>query len=69
MSINFLNIIELCKYYRKVTPKILMQIVGSLYVFKIVLKIISNFLYVFSWQFMKSSMSWDMFGKILVLCL
>ncbi len=47
-------------------PKIRMQILASLYAFKIVKNIIANFLYVFSWQFMKSSISWDMFGKILL---
>ncbi len=49
-------------------PKIRMQILGSLCAFKLVKNIIANFLYVFSWQFIKYSMSWDMFGKILVFC-
>ncbi len=43
-----------------------MQILASLYAFKLVINIIANFRYAFSWQFMKSSISWDMFGKILV---
>ncbi len=37
----------------------------SLYVFKRVKNIIANFPYAFSCQFMKSSISSDMFGKIL----
>ncbi len=41
-----------------------MQILVSSYAFKLV-KNIASFLYAFSQQFMKSSMSWDMFGKIL----
>ncbi len=45
-----------------------MQILGSLYAFKLVKNIIANFLYALSWQFMKCMMSWDMFGKILVFC-
>ncbi len=49
-------------------PKIRMQILGLLYAFKLAKNIIANFLYGFSQQFMKSSMSWEMFGKILVFC-
>ncbi len=45
-----------------------MQILASLYAFKIVKNIIPNCLYSFSWQFMKSSISWDMIGNILVFC-
>ncbi len=44
--------------------KIRMQILALLYAFKLVKNIIANFLYAFSWQLMKSSISWDMFGKI-----
>ncbi len=44
-----------------------MQILGSSLAFKLVKNIIANFIYAFSQQFMKSSMSWDMFGKILAL--
>ncbi len=51
MTINSLNIIK------KVIPKIKMQILGSSYAFKLVKNIIANFLYAFSWQFVKSSMS------------
>ncbi len=47
-------------------PTIRMQLLAPLYAFKLVKDIIANFLYAFSWQFMKSSISWDMFGKILV---
>ncbi len=43
-----------------------MYILGSLYAFKLVKNIIVNFIYAFSQQFMKSSMSWNMFDKILV---
>ncbi len=41
-----------------------MHILGLSYAFKLVKNIIANFLYAFSRQCMKSSMSWDMFGKI-----
>ncbi len=58
----------LFKYYWKVAPKIRMQILWSSYGFKLVKNIIANFFYAFSQQFMKSSMSLDMFGKILVFC-
>ncbi len=58
--------IKLFKYYRKVAPQIRMQILASLYAFKIIKNIVANFLYAIAWQFMKSSISWDMFGKILV---
>ncbi len=40
----------------------MVQMLGSSYAFKLV-KNIANLLYAFSWQFMKFSMSWDMFGK------
>ncbi len=45
-----------------------MQIVAPLYAFKILKNIIANFVYAFSWQFMKSSISWYMFVKILDFC-
>ncbi len=54
------------KYYRQVTPKNRVQTLGSSYAYKLVTNIFANFLYAFSQQFMKSSMSWDMFGKIFV---
>ncbi len=47
----------------------MMQILVSLNPFKLVKNIIANFLYAFSWQFMKSSISWDMFGKIFAMLL
>ncbi len=56
------------KYYRKVAPKIRMQLLESVYAFKLVINIITNFLYTFSRQFMKSSISWNMFCTILVFC-
>ncbi len=43
-----------------------MQILGSSHAFKLIKNIIVNFLYAFLQQFIKFSMSWDMFGKILV---
>ncbi len=46
----------------------MMQISASLNAFKLVKNIIANFLYAFSWQFMKSSLSWNVFGKILDFC-
>ncbi len=49
-------------------PKIRMQIFTSLYASKLVKNIIANFVCAFSWLFMKSSISWDIFGKILVFC-
>ncbi len=49
-------------------PKITMQILALFNAFKLVKNIIANFLYAFSWQFMKSNISWDTFGKILVFC-
>ncbi len=52
------------KYYGNVAPTIRKQILGSSYAFKLVKKIFTNILYAFLQQFMKSSMSWDMFGKI-----
>ncbi len=52
MTINSLNIIE--TWYQKIR----MQILVSLYAFKLVKNIISNFIYAFSRQFMKFSMSW-----------
>ncbi len=49
---------------------ILMTICGATFLsaFKLVKNIIVNFLYAFSWQYMKSSMIWDMVGKTLSFC-
>ncbi len=57
MTINYLKI------YRKVAPKIRVQVVGSSFAYKLVKNIIAKFLKDFSRQFRKSSISWICLAK------